>query len=213
MGKYFTFQEVLLKQELVQISFSIYWNFSVSNHFYFFLPFHINSNLNRSSTLRHVLHVLYIHSMCASITGLETPKVLTCLSSLLPLGGWNQEGGSKPLPLLPQLVCSGADRWRDTSERHPAGILPMLHPPAAAGERHTCGHPVLPHPPAQQPAGPAGHRQQVAQQVGAPRWLECKSFPVPAIFLLWYLISEDLFCLFFFFFKFHLNVNVFWTVK
>lgn len=110
-------------------------------------------------------------------------KAVTRLSSSLSSGGWNPAGGGKPLPLLPQLVSSGAYRWRGSSQHHSAGLLPLLHPSAAAGQCHACGHTVAPHAPAQQPAGPAGHRQQVAEQVRYSEDCGVKAFLTTAGFM------------------------------
>ena len=90
-------------------------------------------------------------------------QILTCS---LSAGGWNPAGRSKPLPFLSELVGPGAHGRCGSPQHHPAGLLPLLHPSAAAGQRHARGHAVAPHTPAQQPAGTAGRHQQVAEQVG-----------------------------------------------
>lgn len=86
-------------------------------------------------------------------------------SSALSSGGSNPEDRCEPLPFLPQLVSFGAHRRCGSSQYDAAEILPLLQPPAAAGQHHTGGHAVVPHTPAQQPAGATGHHKQMAEQV------------------------------------------------
>ncbi|XP_077448756.1 uncharacterized protein kl isoform X4 [Stigmatopora argus] len=98
---------------------------------------------------------------CADYVSIGQQLCFLCVAAR---GGRNPGGGREPFPLLPQLVGAGADGRGGAAQRHPAGLLPLLQPPAAARQRDARGHPVAPHAARQQPAGARGRGQPMARR-------------------------------------------------